>query len=135
MALPGDRIVYRDDETGELVTATVLEVVTDDGWLAVRDEPWARSIEGDTPWIAPALVVRNLTQEAERAVRSLTLEELRAEVRREREFRLYAERRITEWQNRCADLQKAGAVLTLKEKRVVTGIAIANYRKQRKEVA
>ncbi|MGH9667430.1 MAG: hypothetical protein ACRD9L_23655, partial [Bryobacteraceae bacterium] len=117
---------------GELVVATVLDVVTDDGWLEVRDEPWSHAIEGDTPWIAPCLVVRNFSHEAERAVRNLTLEELRAEVVRERELRLYTERRIVEWQNRCAELQNGDAgVLTLEEK-LIASIAIANYRKERK---
>lgn len=75
MPLPGDRIVYRHDETGELVTATVIEVVNDDGWLEVRDEPWEGAVEGDTPWIAPDSVEQNLTLEAERLLRELTLEE------------------------------------------------------------
>lgn len=75
----GDRIIYRNDEAPhEGITTTVLEVVTEDGWLEVRDEPWAHSIEGDTPWIAPSLIVAKLAPSAEPkpiTIQTLTLEE------------------------------------------------------------
>jgi hypothetical protein len=65
----GDRIAYTDDETGALVTATVLECVGD-GWLEVRDDG-----ADDTPWIAPSLIVAKLAEPKPMAVETLTLAE------------------------------------------------------------
>jgi hypothetical protein len=56
---PGDRIRYRDDETGAVIDATVLNQVNERGWLEVRDEPGRIASRAIRPGSRPRSLWRN----------------------------------------------------------------------------